>query len=516
MTVKINKEYDYDLLVIGSGPAGQKGAIAAADEGARVAIVEKNPLTGGVCLNTGTIPSKSLREAVLFLSGYRQRGYYGDNFRLKERVKTGDLVSRTNHVIQLEREVIDSQLSHHGVKTINGTATVVGPHHVKVELADGGTQRLTASSILIAVGTKPRRPVDVPFDSMNILDSDGLFHNGTDVVPLPDSIAVLGSGVIGIEYASMFGALDIPVVLVDPRENPISFVDGEISRILFDRLSSLGMELVFGDDYSAISIIGQRDNPDARVRLQLNSGREYTSDSLLFALGREPLTRRLGLERVGVEMDRRGYITVDESYRSTVPSIFAAGDVIGFPSLASTSADQGRIAALNAIGGTLRWVARSLPFAIYTIPEISMIGSTEEELIADKVDYVKGTALWRHTARGKIIGDLSGAIKLLFTREDRRLVGVHIIGDGAAELLHIGQAVMDMEGPGLDYFLRTVFNYPTLGETYKMAAFNAARKLEGRVEEDKPLCEQVLHGELHENFIRLSGEVRLPGDINIT
>lgn len=516
MTIRIRKEYDYDLLVIGSGPAGQKGAIAAADEGARVAIVEKNHLTGGVCLNTGTIPSKSLREAVLFLSGYRQRGYYGDNFRLKERVKTGDLVSRTNHVTQLEREVINAQLQHHGVKTINGTAKITAAHKVRVTQSDGSEQQLTAGAILIAVGTRPRRPIEIPFDSMNILDSDGLFHNGTEVVPLPDSIAVLGSGVIGIEYASMFGALDIPVVLVDPRENPLSFVDGEISRILYDRLASLGMELVFGEDYADVQIIGQRDNPDARVRLQLQSGREYTSDSLLFALGREPLTRQLGLNRVGVEMDRRGNITVDEAYRTTVPSIYAAGDVIGFPSLASTAADQGRIAALNAIGGTLRWVARSLPFAIYTIPEISMIGQTEEELIADKVDYVKGTALWRDTARGKIIGDLSGAIKLLFTREDRRLVGVHIIGDGASELLHTGQAVMDMEGPGLDYFLRTVFNYPTLSETYKMAAFNAARKLEGRVEDEKPLCERVLHGELHENFIRLSGEVRLPGDMDIT
>lgn len=506
--------FDYDLLVIGSGPAGYRGAIAAADEGAKVAIIEKARVTGGACVNTGTIPSKSLREAVLFLTGFRQRGYYGSKFRLKEHIKTGDLVSRTNQVVTLERQTLNAQLELHGVEVITGTATLTGAHRVKVR-TQKEELRLTATSILIATGTKPRRPFDVPFDKMNILDSDGLFQHGSEVVPLPDNIVVLGSGVIGIEYASMFAALDIPVALVDPRPQPLGFVDGEISRILFDELESLGVDLVFGEDYHSIELLGEADDPKARVRLTLNSGREITSDSLLFALGREPLTRTIGLDMVGVEMDRRGFVCVDENYQTTVPSIFAAGDVIGFPSLASTSADQGRIAALNAIGGRLRWVAQQLPFAIYTIPEISMIGKTEEELIKDGIPFIKGTALWRDTARGKILGQLVGAMKLLFGREDHRLLGVHIIGEGASELIHIGQAAMETDGLG--YFLRNVFNYPTLGEAYKLAAYNAVRRIEGRSVNEAPLAEQVLHGELHENFIRLSGEVRLPGDIrNLT
>lgn len=511
MTMKA-RDYDYDLLVIGSGPAGQKGAVAAADEGARVAIIEKSEYTGGVCLNTGTIPSKSLREAVLFLTGYRQRGYYGGQFRLKERIKTGDLVSRTNHVIQLEREVIEGQLDRHGVELIHGRATITGPHEVEVLTPRGG-KTFTTRAILVAVGTRPRRPADVPFDTMNVLDSDGLFHNGTDLVPLPDSIIILGAGVIGIEYASMFGALDIPVVLIDSRENPLGFVDAEVSRILYDRLESLGMELLFGSEHEKIELVGSRNDPDARVRVRLRDGREYTSDSLLFALGREAVTREIGLDDLDVELDRRGNILVNASYQTNVPSIYAAGDVIGFPSLASTSAEQGRIAALNAIGGSLGWVATTLPFAIYTIPEISMIGQTEEELREAGIDYVRGTALWRDTARGKIIGDFGGAMKLLFSTADRRLLGVHIIGEGAAELLHIGQAVMKLAG--LDYFIETVFNYPTLAEAYKAAAYNALRKLEGREVPDIPLCEQVLHGEVHENFISVTGEERPSGSLGL-
>lgn len=503
---------DYDLLVIGSGPAGQKGAIAAADEGARVAIIEKNEYTGGVCLHTGTIPSKSLREAVLFLTGYRQRGYYGGDFRLKERIKTGDLVGRTNHVITLEREVIEGQLTRHGVELIHGRATITGPHQVEVATPTGA-RTLTAGAILVAVGTRPRRPADVPFDSMNILDSDGLFHNGTDLVPLPDSIIILGAGVIGIEYASMFAALDIPVTLCDPRENPLSFVDAEISRILYDRLGSLGMDLLFGVEHEKIENTGAPDDPAARVCLHLKDGRHYEADSLLFALGREAVAAEVGLTRLGVELDKRGNVIVDESYRTNIPSIHAAGDVIGFPSLASTSAEQGRIAALNAIGGSLRWVAETLPFAIYTIPEISMIGRTEKELREEGIDYVRGTALWRDTARGKIIGDFGGAMKLLFAAGDRRLLGAHIIGEGASELLHIAQAVMKFGG--LDYFIETVFNYPTLAEAYKAAAYNALRKMEGRDVKDLPLCEQVLHGDVQENFISVCGEYRVPGSLGL-
>jgi NAD(P) transhydrogenase len=500
---------DYDLLIIGSGPAGQKGALAAAKLGARVAIIDRNEHTGGVCLNTGTIPSKSLREAVMFLTGYRQRGYYGEGFRLKERIKAGDLVSRTNHVIFLERQVINAELDRSGVGRITGRARLTGPNSVTVEDRHGHTNVYTANSILVATGTRPRRPPDVPFDTMNVLDSDGLFHNGTEIVPLPDSLIVLGAGIIGIEYASMFGALDIPVILVDPRPNPLSFVDNEIARVLYDKLESLGMELLFGVAHDTIRLLGPANRHGSRVEVMLAGGRRLEADSLLFALGREPVARELGVVELGVELDKRGHIVVDAQYRTTVPSIFAAGDVIGFPALASTSAEQGRLAALNALGIHQPWKANCLPYGVYTIPEISMVGRTQEQLDTDGVDYFVGTALWRETARGKILGDLGGAMKLLFARADRRLLGVHIIGEGATELIHIGQAVMQLGGT-IDYFLDNVFNYPTLSEAYKNAAHNAINRLNGSITQPEPLREQVLHGELHENFIRLSGEVRLP------
>ncbi|MDK2971793.1 MAG: transhydrogenase [Candidatus Sumerlaeota bacterium] len=503
--------YQFDLLVIGSGPAGQKAAISAAKRGAQVGLVERDPMAGGVCLNTGTVPSKSLREAVLYLTGYRQRGYYGSGYRLKEKIKSGDLILRTNHVIQLERDVINEDIEANNVARIVGTARITGPHEATVQYG-GMESSYTAANLLVCVGTKPRRPADVPFDCFNVIDSDGLYMNGNELVPLPDSMIVLGAGVIGIEYACMFAALDIPVTLIDPRPNPLSFVDEDIARILYDSMETAGVELVFGTSYTKIEVAGETDGPEARVRVATESGRLYEADMLLFALGRVPATDDLGLAEAGVELDKRGYVKVDSHFRSSVPSIYAAGDVIGFPSLASTSAEQGRIAALHVMGDSREWQVELLPYGIYTIPEISMVGKTEEQLKKEGIGYFTGTALWRDTARGKIVGDLSGALKLLFRTDDQKLAGVHIIGEGATELVHIGQAVMAFGG-GPDYFIRSVFNYPTLAEAYKKAAQNAMNRMAGRAHHTAPLSQQVLHGDLHENLTRLSGEVRLPADL---
>jgi NAD(P) transhydrogenase len=495
---RIELKRQFDLVIIGSGPAGQKAALTAALEGARVALVEKDPLAGGVCLNTGTIPSKSLREAVLYLTGYRQRGYYGEDYHLKEQVCTGDLIARTNHVIKLERQEINDQLEQLGVVRLVGRARLVGPHEV---LIDGGgvESRITSESILLAVGTRPRRPPDVPFDDLNVFDSDDVFGRENELRPLPDSIIVMGAGVIGIEYASMFAALKIPTILVDPREAPLSFVDECVASLLYRHLRKSGVQLLFGDLYDQIDVRGAGTH-ERRVSVKMRSGQTVEADSLLFALGRNPATDGLGLEEIGVELDKRGYVKVDDGYRSSIPSILAAGDVVGFPSLASTSAEQGRIAAHTALKRPVTWHPDSIPYGIYTIPEISMVGRTEQQCLEEGTKFFLGTALWRDTARGKIIGDLSGALKLIFRREDKRLIGVHIIGEGATELLHIGQAVMHFGG-GPEYFLNNVFNYPTLAEAYKLAAHNAIQRLEGKTARTESLLDQIESNQLPVEYI---------------
>ncbi len=493
------KSKRFDLIVIGSGPAGQKAAITAAKEGARVAMVERDPLAGGVALNTGTIPSKSLREAVLFLTGYRQRGYYGEDFRLKEKVSPEDLLARTSHVIRLEHRTVSEGLELNGVQRFVGTGRIEGPHDVSIRSA-GGTLGIEGEHILVAVGTRPRRPGDVPFDFMNVFDSDTVFGSDNKLRPLPDTIIVLGAGVIGIEYASMFGALGIPTILVDPRENPLGFVDSDLAEILYGSLRRNGIDLAFGTSYSKIEILGPAGDPTARVGIDLENGRRIEADACLFAMGRVPVVENLGLKELGVEFDHRNHVIVDKEHRTSVPSILAAGDVIGFPSLASTSAEQGRVAALNALGIPATWNPEVIPYGIYTIPEISMAGQQEADLIKAGERYFIGTALWRETARGAILGEWCGAMKLLFRRSDNRLVGVHIIGEGATELLHIGQSVMHFGG-GPEYFLNTVFNYPTLAEAYKRAAHNAVNRLYGRAHHTAPLREQVSAELEPRNFI---------------
>lgn len=486
--------FDYDLVVIGSGPAGQKGAISAAKAGARVAIVERDPLAGGVCLNTGTVPSKTLREAVLYLTGWRQRGIYGEQYRVKDHITSSDLLARTAFVIAQEREIINQGLEHNRVERLVGIGRVAGPHAVSIDI--GGMETLVRTrNILLAVGTKPRRPPEVPFDDINIFDSDAIFSRDNELRPLPDSLIVLGAGVIGIEYATMFACLNIPTTLIDPRPNPLEFADEEMSALLYETVRRQGVKLVFGAPHASIEAVGDGTTTTGRAKVTLQDGTSHTADGLLFALGRVPAIDGLGLKEVGVAVDRRNYILVDESFRTSVPSIYAAGDVIGFPMLASTSADQGRVAALNALGTPATLHPDFLPFGIYTIPEMSMVGKTEQSLKKDGVPYYKGTALYRDTARGKILGDLHGALKLIFHRETNKLLGVHVVGEGASELLHIGQAVLHFDGD-ITFFLDNVFNYPTLAEAYKNAARNAQNRLRGVATHRTDILDQVFHDPL--------------------
>lgn len=481
--------WNFDLMVIGSGPAGQKAATTAARAGARVALVERDPMAGGVCLNTGTIPSKSLREAVMYLTGYRQRGYYGEKYRLKDKVSTGDLLARTNHVIRMERETVNEELVAQSVTRIVGFGRVSGRHEVSVRVGDQ-EYVYTTHRLIVSTGTQPRRPPEVPFDEVNIFDSDSVFGTNNQLRPLPDSMIVLGAGVIGIEYASMFGALGIPTFLVDARPSPLSFVDDEIAHILYDTLERNGVSLRFGQEFGNVYTKGEPRKLLTRALIDLATGETLEADALLFSLGRTPMTGGIGLESQGVELDRRGNIVVNEQYQTGAEWIYAAGDVIGFPALASTSSEQGRIAALHALGIPVTWHPDTIPYGIYTIPEVSMVGATEQQLKKDGTPYYCGTSLWRDTARGKIIGDLSGALKLLFSSETNHLIGVHIIGEGATELLHIGQAVMHFGG-GPEYFTSTVFNYPTLAEAYKIAAHNAQNRLQGTAIRTTPLREQL-------------------------
>lgn len=472
-------QYDYDLIVIGSGPAGQKAAICAAKLGAKVAIVHNDPLAGGACLNTGTIPSKSLREAVVYLTGYRQRGYYGDHFRAKETIQANDLVERTNKVIEHERQDINHDLDSNGIEQIIGLGCIKGPHEVAVTYANRAIKcRISGFRIVICTGTRPRRPDDIPFDDVNIFDSDDVFGHDNRLRPLPKSIIVLGAGIVGIEYASMFAALGIPTTVIDSRPDPLGFVDDEISQLFYHSLEQQGAQLLFNQNYSKVERIGAPCDHNAIVRVTLNSGQVLEADSMLFAMGRVPNIQHLALKDAGINTSDRGFILVDQEYRTNIQSIFAAGDVIGFPSLASTSAEQGRVAALRAFGVPVKHHDRTLPYGIYTIPEMSMVGQTEQQLIEEKTDYVVGTALIWDTARGKILGEKYGALKLLFHRDSHKLLGVHIIGEGATELVHIGQSVFHFGG-GIDYFCDTVFNYPTLAECYKIAAHNALNRIAG-------------------------------------
>lgn len=455
----------YDMLVIGSGPAGQKAAIQGAKIGKKVGIVERKRFVGGLCINSGTIPSKSLREAVLFLSGFRQRNLYGASYRVKKDITFEDLLFKCDHVVKAEQEVVQNQLIRNRVDYIVGHASFIEPHTLSVT-HDLQTDEHTADFIVIGVGTEPSRPAGIPFDDTTIIDSDGLLA----LKQLPKSLTIVGGGVIGCEYASILATLGIPVVLIERRARLLEFVDSELIEALQYQMRSIGVTLRFNEEVTAVE-----KRPDGAVVIQLKSGKEIRAALLMYSSGRVGATKGLNLESIGIQPDERGRLRVNENFQTAIPHIYAVGDVIGFPALASTSMQQGRHAACHAFGLTCDTSTHLLPYGIYTIPEISMVGRNEDELTRDGVPYEIGVARYREIARGELIGDTVGMLKLLFHSDTRELLGVHIIGEGATELVHIGQAVMALGGK-LDYFIDAVFNYPTLAECYKVAALAALNR----------------------------------------
>lgn len=458
-------EYDYDLLVIGSGPGGQKAAIGAAKLGMRVCVVERRHMVGGVCANTGTIPSKTLREAVLYLTGLSMREVYGQSYRVKHEITVQDLLARTQHVIGREIEVVRAQLLRNHVDLLIGTGRFADPHTVVIE-GDGDERRVMASRVVIATGTRPARPAHVEFDAHRVVDSDEILA----LDEIPDTMVVVGAGVIGIEYASMFAALGTRVTVVEKRDRMLEFCDPEVVESLKFHLRDLSVTFRFGEEVDKVEV-GRRGTITTLV-----SGKRIPADTVMYSAGRQGMTDELNLEAAGLAADARGRLVVDDEYRTSVPHIFAVGDVIGFPALAATSMDQGRLAALYAFGEPANELHEIQPIGIYTVPEISYVGQTEIELTGESVPYEVGIARYRELARGQIVGDSYGMLKLLVSTSTRRLLGVHVFGTGATELVHIGQAVMGCGGT-LDYLVDTVFNYPTLSEAYKVAALDATNKM---------------------------------------
>lgn len=456
--------YDFDLLVFGSGPGGQKAAIAAAKLGKRVAVVEMKNMLGGVCINTGTIPSKTLREAVLYLTGLNQRELYGASYRVKEEITVADLGMRTQHVIGREIQVIRSQLGRNHVTVLQGTGRFLDPHTIGI--TGDEERKVTADKIVIATGTSPARPSSVEFDDKMVIDSDAILH----LERVPETLVVVGAGVIGIEYASMFAALGTKVTVVERRERMLEFCDLEIVEALKYHLRDLAVTFRFGESVAAVER-----RPRGALTI-LESGKKIPADCVMYSAGRQGKTAELCLENAGLAADDRGRIQVDGNYATPVPHIYAVGDVIGFPALAATSMEQGRLAAQHACGEPVAEMHELSPIGIYTIPEISFVGKSEDDLTRDKIPFEVGISRYRELARGQIIGDSYGMLKLLVSSEDRRLLGVHVFGTGATELVHIGQTVMGCGGT-VDYLVNAVFNYPTLAESYKVAALDAMNKM---------------------------------------
>jgi NAD(P) transhydrogenase len=460
--------YDFDLVSIGSGPAGQRAAVQAAKLGKRAAVVEKRRCVGGVCVDTGTIPSKTLREAVVSYASLIGRGDRAAGTRQEGRPSAPQLLAGVERVVTREIEVIEDQLRRNDVGVLPGEAAFEDPHTLLIR-SDQGTRRISAANIVIAVGTEPAAPPGVQPDGEVILTTDHIVH----LSHLPRTLAVVGAGVIGVEYASMFAAVGVAVTLVERRDRILDFLDHEIVDELIHQMRSRNVTVRFGEAVASLAVSAE---PPARAVLNLESGKRIVADMVLFSAGRVAATGSLNLAAAGLAADDRGRLTVDACFRTAVPHIFAAGDVIGYPSLAATSSEQGRLAACAALGVEAGALGAHFPVGIYAIPEISMVGAPEHELTAQKIPYETGVARYREIARGQILGDHSGMFKMLFHREDRRLLGIHCIGTGATELVHVGQAVLGLGG-GLDYFLKTVFNYPTLAECYKVAALDAANKL---------------------------------------
>ncbi|MEM1166451.1 MAG: Si-specific NAD(P)(+) transhydrogenase [Planctomycetota bacterium] len=475
--VSEHTRHRYDLAVIGSGPAGQKAAIQAAKLGKRVCVVERRDVVGGVAINTGTIPSKALREAVLHLTGHMARTHLGDRYEgPAKRVNVEDLIYWCQQVIKAEISVIRSQMVRNDVDVFTGTGRFLDANTIRIE---HGSEALTlhADHFLVATGTAPARPGNIPFDDRFVVDADAVLQ----LSKLPRTLTVVGGGVIGTEYASMMQALGVKVTLVEGRDKLLEFLDPEVTEALQYHLRQAGMTLRLGEKVTNVEVIDAPDGvrtPEGKLVIAtLESGKTIKSECLLYCIGRQGQTDALNLQSVGLEADRRGRLTVNDDFQTDVSHIYAAGDVIGFPALASTSMEQGRIAASHMFESRInRGYDRLFPFGIYAIPEISMVGWTEQALTEQDIPYESGVANYREIARGQLLGDDTGMLKLLIHQETRHVLGAHAIGTGATELIHIAQAVMAHNGT-VDYFVDTVFNYPTLAECYKVAALNGVNKL---------------------------------------
>lgn len=465
----------FDLCVIGSGPAGMRAAIQAAKLGKTACIVERAEVVGGAAINTGTIPSKSLREAIVNLTGARARAFLGESYQLKDSITIEDLASWCQQVIRAEIEVTRGAIRRNGVELVQGTASFHDRRWVSV-LHGTSVTPINAERILIATGTRPARPNAMPFDNEHIVDADQLFK----LRKLPKSMIVVGGGVIGTEYASMLMALGVKVTLIEGRSKLLEFLDSEIVEALQYHLRQGGMTLRLGEKVTRVEVVdapaGSVTKGGKLVEAVLESGKTLRAETLLYAAGRQGNTEDLELEKIGLSADDRGRIKVDGNYQTEASGIYAAGDVIGFPALASTSMEQGRLAACHMFGVKSESLPHLFPYGIYSIPEISMVGWTEDSLTKDDIPFESGVANYREIARGQITGDVQGMLKLLIHQQSRVILGVHCIGTGATEIVHIGQAVMALKGT-VDYFVDTVFNYPTLAECYKVAALNGANKL---------------------------------------
>jgi NAD(P) transhydrogenase len=460
--------HDFDMIVIGSGPSGRRAAVQTAKIGKSVLVVEKGRRVGGVSVHTGTIPSKTLRETVLNLSGWRERGFYGRSYRVKKDIGAPDLMARLHKTLDYEVEVLEHQFSRNGVKTAHGEARFLGPHQIQVTDEAGEALVHSAAHVLIACGTRPYRPDFVPFNGTSVFDSDDI----VELPKLPRSLTVIGAGVIGVEYATIFNALDVAVTLIEPRASFLDFVDRELIEEFTHDLRDRNIALRLGTAVSSIEL-----DDAGRPTTRLADGRSVSTEMLLYAAGRIGAVDALDLGAAGIAVDNRGHIKVDaQTMQTSVPHIYAAGDVIGFPSLASTSMEQGRVAACHAFDMAPHRPPEFFPYGIYSVPEISTVGMSEEEVRKRGIAYECGIARFRETSRGHIMGLTSGMMKMIFSTKTRRLLGVHIVGEGATELIHIGQAVLNLKGT-IDYFIENTFNYPTLAEAYKIAGLDAWNRM---------------------------------------
>ncbi|MEX0404890.1 Si-specific NAD(P)(+) transhydrogenase [Aquibium sp. LZ166] len=458
---------DCEMLVIGSGPSGRRAAVQSAKLGKSVLVVDRGRRLGGVSVHTGTIPSKTIRETVLNLSGFRERGFYGQAYRVKQEIAMTDLVSRLHKTLDHEVEVLQHQFMRNTVRSAHAAARFIGPDRVRLSLGNGDFSEVRFANALIAVGTRPYRPKNIPFDGTRVLDSDEIL----DLPRLPRTLAVIGGGVIGVEYATIFSALDVPVTLIESRPAILDFVDREIVDDFVHQMRDRGMTVRLGCGVASVETKGDH------VEVRMADGRIVRAEIVLYAAGRTGNVDDLGLDAVGIEPDGRGRITVDpRTFQTSASNIYAAGDIIGFPSLASTSMEQGRVAACHAFGMPLPPAPATFPYGIYAVPEISTVGESEEEVRASGAPYECGIARFRETSRGHIMGVNSGFLKLIFSLETRRLLGAHIVGEGATELIHIGQAVINLGGT-VDFFVENTFNYPTLAEAYKIAGLDAWNRM---------------------------------------